>query len=74
MITKFMRWYIKKRMMAITMLYLNNDITYEERTDRLTKLRILKVKWVDHQCKHLCCFCKWKNQCYEDARYYIEGK
>ena len=56
------------------MLFLNNDITYEERTDRLTKLRILKVKWVDHQCKHLCCFCKYKEHCYDEARYYIEGK
>lgn len=36
----------------------NNVIT------RITK--ILYVKWVKGECRHLCCLCKYKNMCYDN--------
>lgn len=29
-------------------------------------LNIIVIKWILGECRHLCCFCQFRNQCEED--------
>ena len=28
--------------------------------------KILYIKWVKGECRHLCCLCKFRNECYDN--------
>ena len=64
LLSKYLRW----RTERIWYLYLNKDITIEERDEMLFKYQTIKAKWVRGECHHLCAFCVYKRECWTEAK------
>ena len=73
MFKDLIRWYIRFRIHRAQYLYLNGDITMDEKDDIITRMMLLKYKWLKDECHHLCFKCEWKNRCYEEMNYKVKG-
>ena len=37
-----------------------------EHRNKINVLTILKVKWLNGQCRHICLFCHYRNDCFDN--------
>lgn len=49
-------------------LFLDGMITEAERDDIIFYWKTIKAKWVLDQCHHLCKLCKYKYECWSNAK------
>lgn len=73
MFKELVRRYVRWRTHRAHYLYLNGQITMAERDDIVTRMRILKCKWVKDQCHRFCFKCEYKNRCYEEEYFKVKG-
>ena len=64
MLKKLLRKYLQWRITRTHYLYLNGDISLYEHEWAQERLKLLKAKWVNDECHHLCLFCEFKEDCF----------
>ena len=68
---KLLSLFIKKRIERTYFLYLNGDINADEAEEKRFFWHTIYVKWVRDECHHLCCFCDYRKECWDNAYHKI---